>query len=216
MCCDERSSPRPTASPCSFPRRRLVRVGHRALRTVACVENAYVEKQRRTFKREARHSSSPREAEVDGVGKVTYARPAALPAEKFDDVIYFGSDAAVVEKLFANVGTSGLFVIVQAGRNSPSGRDGGWPRSLRWYPYRRHNGQQRGGCAGGDPCHSGNPAERQDQHHRRAGPMGTMHVIRDLCQGVPGVTIYAGDLRDERLTALRKASEPLRRKTCSR
>jgi D-arabinose 1-dehydrogenase-like Zn-dependent alcohol dehydrogenase len=45
-----------------------------------------------------------------------------------------------------------------------------------------------------------------------AGPMGTMHVIRDLCQGVPNVTIFAGDLSDERLGALRKLSEPLAQK----
>ena len=45
-----------------------------------------------------------------------------------------------------------------------------------------------------------------------AGPMGTMHVIRDLCQGVPNVTIFAGDLSDERLAALRKLSEPLAQK----
>ena len=32
-----------------------------------------------------------------------------------------------------------------------------------------------------------------------AGPMGTMHVIRDICQGVPDVTVFAGDLSDERL-----------------
>ena len=45
-----------------------------------------------------------------------------------------------------------------------------------------------------------------------AGPMGTMHVIRDLCQGVPSVTVFAGDLSDERLVALRKLSEPLAQK----
>jgi threonine dehydrogenase-like Zn-dependent dehydrogenase len=42
-----------------------------------------------------------------------------------------------------------------------------------------------------------------------AGPMGTMHVIRDLCHGVPGITVFAGDLSDERLTALRNLTEPL-------
>jgi threonine dehydrogenase-like Zn-dependent dehydrogenase len=45
-----------------------------------------------------------------------------------------------------------------------------------------------------------------------AGPMGTMHVIRDLCQGVPGVTVFAGDLNDERLTVLLKLAEPLARR----
>ena len=45
-----------------------------------------------------------------------------------------------------------------------------------------------------------------------AGPMGTMHVIRDLCQVVPNVTVFAGDLSDERLAGLRKLSEPLAQK----
>ena len=49
-----------------------------------------------------------------------------------------------------------------------------------------------------------------------AGPMGTMHVIRDLCQGVPDVTVFAGDLNDERLAALQKLAEPLARRTSSR
>ena len=42
--------------------------------------------------------------------------------------------------------------------------------------------------------------------------MGTMHVIRDLCQGVPGVTVFAGDLSDERLAVLQKLAEPLAQK----
>src|SRR5207247_6661426 len=85
----------------------------------ACVEDAYVEKQRRTFKRDGKTLIvADAEPKIDGAGKITYAKPSALPAGFFDDVIYFGSDAAVCEKLFANVGTNGLFVIVQGGNNS--------------------------------------------------------------------------------------------------
>jgi hypothetical protein len=40
------------------------------------------------------------------------------------------------------------------------------------------------------------------------GPMGVMHVIRNLCQGVPGVTVYAADLSDERLATLSRTAEP--------
>jgi threonine dehydrogenase-like Zn-dependent dehydrogenase len=39
--------------------------------------------------------------------------------------------------------------------------------------------------------------------------MGTMHVIRDLCQGVAGVTVFAGDMNDERLAVLQKLAAPL-------
>ena len=45
-----------------------------------------------------------------------------------------------------------------------------------------------------------------------AGPMGTMHVIRDLCQGAEGVTVYAGDLNDERLAGLDALASPLAEK----
>ena len=39
-----------------------------------------------------------------------------------------------------------------------------------------------------------------------------MHVIRDLCQGAEGVTVYAGDLNDERLAALGALASPLAEK----
>ena len=42
-----------------------------------------------------------------------------------------------------------------------------------------------------------------------AGPMGTMHVIRDLCQGVPGVTVFAGDL-ERRASGRARRSWPRR------
>jgi threonine dehydrogenase-like Zn-dependent dehydrogenase len=42
--------------------------------------------------------------------------------------------------------------------------------------------------------------------------MGTMHVIRDLCQGVPNVTVFAGDLNDERLASLQTLAGPLARR----
>jgi len=44
------------------------------------------------------------------------------------------------------------------------------------------------------------------------GPMGVMHVIRNICQGVAGVTVFAGDLDDARLAALSKIAEPLAKK----
>jgi threonine dehydrogenase-like Zn-dependent dehydrogenase len=41
------------------------------------------------------------------------------------------------------------------------------------------------------------------------GPMGMMHVIRNICQGVEGVSVYAGDVDDGRLAALTKVAAPL-------
>ena len=180
----------------------------------ACVEDAYVEKQRQTFKRKGRTLIvADGQPKLKGTGKVTYATPAALPAGAFDDVIYFGSDAAVAEKLFANVGTKGLFVIVQGGKK--------FGRSVVTAVGRVHYGGIRiAGTTGGNVADAlaAIPATAEIRSGDKiniigaAGPMGTMHVIRDLCQGVPGVTLFAGDLSDERLVGLRKLSEPLAQK----
>jgi len=177
----------------------------------ACVENAYVEKQRQVFKRDGQTLIvAEDEPKVDGAGKVTYARPSALPAGFFDDVVYFGSDVAVAEKLFSNVGTKGLFVIVQGGKK--------FGRPVVTAVGRVHYGGIRiTGTAGSDVADAlaAIPATGEIRPGDKiniigaAGPMGTMHVIRNLCQGVAGVTLFAGDLSDERLAALRKLSGPL-------
>jgi len=192
----------------------------------ACVEDAYVEKQRRHFKKDGQTlvvaddesvwSSAftrPPEGGTPGTGKTTYAKPSALPEGKFDDVIYFGSDAAVCEELFANVGTNGLFVIVQGGKK--------FGRPVVTAVGRVHYGGIRiAGTTGSNVADAlaAIPVTAEIRSGDKiniigaAGPMGTMHVIRDLCQGVPDVTVFAGDLSDERLVALRKLSEPLARK----
>ncbi len=189
----------------------------------ACVEDAYVEKQRRTFKKNGKvlvvseqrsEELLPQlEAVSSQFANINFTGPFALPAEKFDDVIYFGSDAAVCEKLFANVGAGGLFVIVQGGKK--------FGRPVVTAVGRVHYGGIRiTGTTGDDVADAlaAIPATAEIRPNDKinivgaAGPMGTMHVIRDMCQGVPGVTVFAGDLSDERLAALRKLSEPLAQK----
>ena len=44
------------------------------------------------------------------------------------------------------------------------------------------------------------------------GPMGMMHVIRNICQGVEGVSVFGSDVDDERLAALTKIAAPLAEK----
>ena len=44
------------------------------------------------------------------------------------------------------------------------------------------------------------------------GPMGVMHVVRSICQGVDGVSLYAGDIDPERLTILERIAAPLAEK----
>jgi threonine dehydrogenase-like Zn-dependent dehydrogenase len=193
----------------------------------ACVEDAYVEKQRRAFKYNGKTLVvADGQPKIEGAGKITYAKPSALggtgfqlvsdrqdACPTFDDVIYFGSDPAIAEKLFASVGTSGLFVIVQGGKK--------FGRAVVTAVGRVHYGGIRIiGTTDGNVADAlaAIPATAEIRPSDKiniigaAGPMGTMHVIRDLCQGVPNVTVFAGDLSDERLIALRKLAEPLAQK----
>ena len=177
----------------------------------ACVEDAYVEKQRRTLKPGGK-------CLVVGDGQVdaphaTRCKSGALPTGQFDDVIYFGSDPPAVEKLFANVGTNGLFVIAQCG--------GKFGRPVVSAVGRVHYGGIRiVGTMGHNVADALAviPAVAEIRPNDKiniigaAGPMGTMHVIRDLCQGVAGVTVFAGDLSDERLAMLQKLATPLAQK----
>jgi threonine dehydrogenase-like Zn-dependent dehydrogenase len=144
----------------------------------ACVEDAYVEKQRRTLR--------------DG------------------DVVYHGNDPAEVERLFTKVPTNGLMVICQHGKK--------FGRPVVTPVGRTHYGGIRIVGTVGDNVEdalASIPATAEIRPNDKiniigaAGPMGTMHVIRDLCQGVPGVKVYAGDLSEERLANLRNLTEPL-------
>jgi threonine dehydrogenase-like Zn-dependent dehydrogenase len=44
------------------------------------------------------------------------------------------------------------------------------------------------------------------------GPMGLMHVVRNICQGVEEVSVFAGDVDDGRLAILTEIAEPLAEK----
>ena len=174
----------------------------------ACVEQAYVEEQRRGFKPGGKVL-----VVGDGVvdaGNLTRVQPDAVPTGTFDDVVYFGSDPAVAEKLFANVGTKGLLVLCHCG--------GKFGRPVVSQVGRIHYGGIRiVGTTGANVADAlaNIPATAEIRPNDKiniigaAGPMGTMHVIRDLCQGVPGVTVFAGDLSNDRLAMLRGLAEPV-------
>ncbi|MFA6172754.1 MAG: alcohol dehydrogenase catalytic domain-containing protein [Kiritimatiellales bacterium] len=126
----------------------------------------------------------------------------------FDDIMYFGADAAVVEKIFAKGKKGALFIICQCGRKF------GKPvmTAVGGVHYR---GFRIIGTAGNNPADAvaAIPARCEMRKGDKvnvigaAGPMGVTHVIRDLCVG-DGVTVYAADLSDERLAALAKIAEP--------
>jgi len=128
----------------------------------------------------------------------------------FDDVLYFGSDPKVVEELMSKVATRGLLNITLGG--------GKLGRDVITQVGRVHYGGIRIiGTVGSDPGEAmvAIPATGEIRSGDRinivgaAGPMGAMHAIRNICQGVDGVSVFAGDLDDVRLEVLNKVAKPL-------
>jgi len=190
----------------------------------ACVENAYVEKQRRALKTGGKMlvaGETPVQPSQLANLFGRYGRPAditwavagqiaELKDASFDDVVYFGACAETVARLFPKVAARGLLNLVQCG--------GKFGRPVTSQIGRVHYGGIRLiGTTGPDPAASMAwiPATAEIRPNDRiniigaAGPMGTMHVLRDLCQGVPNVAVFAGDLSDERLAMLQKLAAPL-------
>ena len=169
----------------------------------ACVEDSYVVRERR----------APREGGcVLTVDSSAYDRSALdrIPAESLDDVIFLGADADLLEAVFPKLAKHALVNLVQRGET--------FGRPVVTPVGRIHYGGVRiTGTTGSDPD-AGYAAIPENGEIRAgdainvvgaAGPMGTMHVIRNLCQGVQGITVYAGDMSDERLAQLSKLAEPL-------
>ena len=171
----------------------------------ACVEDSYVAPERRGPK------AGGKSMTVGGPG----FDPATLDRvadESLDDLVFLGADAALLEKAFTKVAKNGLVNIVQGGQtfgrpvNTPVGR-------------LHYGGVRITGTTGSDPAagYAAIPVNGEIRPGDRinvvgaAGPMGTMHVIRDLCQGVPGVSVLGGDMSDERLAALSRLAVPLGR-----
>jgi len=135
---------------------------------------------------------------------------ASLPDAEFNDVLYFGARAETLTALFAKVAASGLIVLMQCGKT--------FGRLVETAIGRFHYGNIRMvGTSGGDPMEAMRRIPPTGEIRPRdkvnvigaGGPMGVMHVVRNLCQGVPGVTVYAGDLDNNRLAALSQIAQPL-------
>jgi threonine dehydrogenase-like Zn-dependent dehydrogenase len=207
----------------------------------ACVEDAYAVKERRGFKPggkmlivadpgvavEAKGFSAlfkkygqpasvtlfgPKSVQTDAPVTVA-ASIADMPDNVFDDILYFGADPAALETVFKKIANAGLLVIAQGGKT--------FGRPVETPIGRIHYGNIRIiGTSGHDPAEAldkipaGGEIRKGDKINviGAGGPMGVMHVVRNLCQGVPGVTVYGGDLDDNRLEALSKIARPLARK----
>jgi len=207
----------------------------------ACVEDAYASRERRKLKTDGRMLIvADTEVTEDALANlfVRYGRPAQitwvskfsapmrldaattgatniseLAEAGYDDVIYFGFEARVAEALFAKVAPQGLFNIVLCG-----GRFG---RDVVTLVGQIHYGGIRiVGTTGTDPAESMEYIPETGEVRAgdkiniigAGGPMGTMHVIRNICQGVEGISVFAGDVDESRLATLSKTAESLAKK----
>ena len=190
----------------------------------ACVESAYATRERNTIKaggrllvvvadgREAKGVTdcfSP-DGEPAEVRTVSPSEVADLPQEGFDDILYFGSDKATIDVLNDRLAASGIINIVLGGRRIGHLVSVGVGRlhyaMTRWV-----------GTTGDHAAESYKhiPANGEIRENDQilvvgaAGPMGQMHVIRNICRGVRGVSVVGTDLDDRRIEALRRKAEPM-------
>ena len=150
---------------------------------------------------------------VEKVTEVTATDIAGIAKKSVNDIVFVGTDVELVTIAFSCLANGGLINIVQCG-----GTFGG----LVDVPVGRvHYGGIRITGTVSDSALAGYAAIPDSGEIREGdtvniigagGPMGFMHVVRNVCQGVPGVTVCAGELDKERLDALSKVAEPLAEK----
>ena len=190
----------------------------------ACVEDSYVTRERQSILAGGRllvcaaagadtSSVANAYAKQGGPQSVTTITPDQADEqldEGFDDIVYFGSDAAVIEALNGKLATGGLMNVVLGGAMIG--------RPVQVGVGRVHYGLTRWvGTTGGDAAESYRhiPTTGEVRMNDRVlvigagGPMGQMHVIRDVCTGKPGVSVVGTDFEDARLEALRVKAEPI-------
>ena len=145
-----------------------------------------------------------------GLAAAPAADLAALPDEGFDDVVYFGAQKAVIERLNDKLAARGLFNLVQGGRRVGAPVNVGVGRVhyglVRWT-----------GTTGSDCAASYRHIPRSCELRPgdavavigAGGPMGQMHVLRALAAGVPGLSVVGTDMDDSRLAGLSAKAAPL-------
>ena len=204
----------------------------------ACVEDAYACKERRklntvgktliatdmqlpegTFRELFNRHGKP--ARITWISKFPYPSDLVSEIEKYsslpeagnnsyDDIIYFGSDVEKAEELFSKLAPQSLFNIVLCG--------GLFSRDLKTPVGRIHYGGIRIiGTAGTNPAKSMKYIPQTGEIRvgdkiniiGAAGPMGLMHVVRNICHNIENRSVYAGDIDDLRMARLTQIAGPL-------
>lgn len=133
-----------------------------------------------------------------------------LEGQAFDDIIYYGADADVIETLAPLLGTRATFCAVLGGQTIQ--------RNVQLDIGRVHYDFIRFiGTVDSDPAdaYAWVPATGELRDGDKvaiigaAGPMGQMHTMRALTSGFDRISVAATDLSDERLEHLRSIVGPV-------
>ena len=194
----------------------------------ACVEAAYAWGERTTLKAGGRllvvaddvdgladllSAAAPAQIVVVGAVEVPGATRLASLEETdgtFDDIVYVGADAGVVEALGPRIGFGGVLDVVLDG--------GTFDRRVKidvgrvHYDLIRYTGTAGRNAADG---YARIPARCELREGDRiaivgaAGPMGLMHTVRTAVSGVRGISMDAVDVDDVRLAHLAAVVAPV-------
>ncbi|MEX1295362.1 MAG: alcohol dehydrogenase catalytic domain-containing protein [Candidatus Limnocylindrales bacterium] len=155
-------------------------------------------------------ADSAQEAAVEALGTALAQTLDGLAAGSFDDIVYFGSDPDRVEALQPLLGLKGVIDIVLGGQ--ALGRPVEIDVGRVHYDLTRWVGTVGTSAAEG---YSWVPATGELRSGEKvgvigaAGPMGFMHVVRALTAGLPGISVDAVDIDEERLAHLSSVAAPL-------
>ena len=153
-----------------------------------------------------------RAIEATGLRVTSAVDLAGVASQGFDDIVYFGADAATIEVLQDRLAFRGLIDIVTGGTSidRPVAVDVGRVHYdlTRWT-----------GTTGAFPTdgYAAIPADGEVRAGDRmgvigaAGPMGLMHVVRAASAGWKNLSIAGIDIDDARLEHLERAAGPIAR-----
>ncbi|MGA2916232.1 MAG: alcohol dehydrogenase catalytic domain-containing protein [Sedimentisphaerales bacterium] len=136
-----------------------------------------------------------------------------VPAEGFDDIIYFGSQKNIIEILNDKLATGGIINIVLAGNKISDDVSVGIGRihysNTRWIGTTGKNGAE---------SYENIPQNGEIRNGEKiniigaAGPMGQMHTIRLISLGKKDISITASDTDSGRLSVLEEKIKMVKQK----
>ncbi len=160
----------------------------------------------------ARVAEESQRAALDqlGVPVETFDDPNSLAEKAYDDVVYFGARKETLEGLNDRLAKRSILNVVTNGKRI----DGAVSVGVGWMHY----GPTRWVGTFGDDASEGYQLIPKNGEVRdgdsifvlgAGGPMGQMHVIRNICSGRKGLSVVAADLDDARLASLEQKGKPM-------